>query len=110
MEKTQAKKQYDGEGREIFSLEIDENTEFITVTEEFSENEGLREKFPYELCQGAAEMLNRTKTLYKTPRTSQDWHKHYTKKAQMASDVAEEYFQKASFYKKQAKQALKGRL
>lgn len=87
---------------------IYENMEYITVTTYMKDNEQLREKFPYELPQTTTlDILYGRVTLYKTPKTNADWHQHYMKKAEIASDVAEEYHTKAHYYKKQAKQALK---
>ncbi|QIZ41387.1 hypothetical protein BHV55_06755 [Bacillus sp. RZ2MS9] len=85
-----------------------ENMEYITVSTDMKYNEQLREKFPYELPQSTHDMLCGRITLYKTPKTNEDWHQHYMKKAEIASDVAEEYHAKAHYYKKQAKQVLKG--
>lgn len=87
---------------------VSENTEYITVDMDMKYNEQLREKFPYELPQTTTRDILRGRiTLYKTPITDEDWHQHYMKKAEIASDVAEEYHAKAHYYKKQAKQALK---
>ncbi|WP_088291975.1 hypothetical protein [Bacillus mycoides] len=86
---------------------IYESMEHITISEDMKYNEQLREKFPYELPQSTHDILHGRITLYKTPKTNKDWHQHYMKKAEIASDVAEKYHAKAHYYKKQAKQALK---
>lgn len=87
--------------------DIYEDMDHIIISTDMKYNEQLREKFPYELPQSTSDMLCGRITLYKTPKTNEDWHQHYMKKAEIASDVAEEYHAKAHYYKKQAKRALK---
>lgn len=95
-----------------YQLDIDtegmlDDMEFIEVSKSFADNEILRKQFPFELEQDYHQALTNTVTLYKTPRTKEDWHKHYTLKAECASEIAEEYFEKARMYKRKAKETLK---